>query len=115
MFKVSAHIRWYKWNNKEIGWFQICSNGENKGQTIFKISLYIVLFAFNNEELSDLSKLMDIGGTFLASSVDCERGFSLMNSNKNKSKNRLDESHFDMLMRIKTYQLGGGVMDLNKV
>ena len=57
---------------------------------------------------------MDIGGTFLASSVDCERDFSLMNSIK-KVTNRLGEFHLNKLMRIKSYQIGGGVIDLDKV
>ena len=75
----------------------------------------IVQCTFNNEQFSDLSKLMDIGGAFFASSADCERGFSLMNSIKNKLRNRLGKSYLDMLMRIKSYQLGGGVIDLDKV
>ena len=75
----------------------------------------MVQFAFNNEQFSDLAKLMDIGGTFLSSSVDCERGFNLMNSIKNKLRNRLGEFHLDMLMRIKSYQLDCGVIDLDKV
>ena len=58
----------------------------------------MVHFTFGNKQFSDHAKLMDIGVTFLASSVDCERGFSLMNSIKNKSKNRLGEFHFDMVM-----------------
>ena len=58
----------------------------------------MVAYALQSEQFQDLSKLMDIGGTFLASSVDCERGFSLMNNIKNKHRNRLEEFHLDMLM-----------------
>ena len=51
---------------------------------------------------------MDIGATFLASSADCERGFSLMNNLKTKQRNRLQLEHLEMLMRIKSYLLDGG-------
>uniref|UniRef100_W5MX95 Uncharacterized protein n=1 Tax=Lepisosteus oculatus TaxID=7918 RepID=W5MX95_LEPOC len=70
----------------------------------------MVTFALQN----DLAKLMDIGGTFLASSVDCEQGFSLMNSLKNKLINRLGECHLAMLMIIKSFQLDGGLISLDK-
>ncbi|XP_029766476.1 EF-hand calcium-binding domain-containing protein 6-like [Terrapene carolina triunguis] len=51
-----------------------------------------------NEQFQDLAKLMVIGGTFLASSANCERSFSLMNTLKNKLWNRLQVDHLDMLM-----------------
>jgi hypothetical protein len=35
--------------------------------------------AFQNQQFCDLAKLMDIEGTFLASSIDSDWGFSLMN------------------------------------
>lgn len=75
----------------------------------------MVAFVLQNEQFCDLAKLMDIGGTFLASSADCERGFSLMNQLKNKLRNRLGECHLDMLMRIKSYQLDGSSISLDRV
>jgi len=62
-----------------------------------------------------LASLVDIGGTFLASSVECERGFSLMNSIQTKLRNRLGEGHLDMIMRVKSYQRDGCVIDKVKV
>ena len=63
----------------------------------------------------DLSALVDIGGTFLASSVECERGFSLLNSIKTKQRNRLGEEHLDMIMRVKSYEQDGCAVDKAKV
>ncbi|CAM2117752.1 unnamed protein product [Caretta caretta] len=77
--------------------------------------LDMVTFAHQNEQFQDLAKLMDIGGTFLASSTDCERGFSLMNTLKNKLRNHLQVDHLDMLMCIKSYQLAGELIDLDRV
>ena len=56
------------------------------------------------EELKGISQLVDICGTFQASSADCERGFSLMNHIKTASRNRLEVAHLDQLMRIKSKQ-----------
>ncbi|CAM2096411.1 unnamed protein product [Caretta caretta] len=75
----------------------------------------MVTFAHQNKQFQDLAKLMDIGGTFLASSADCERGFSLMNTLKNKLRNCLQVDHLVMLMCIKSYQLDGGLTDLDRV
>ena len=75
----------------------------------------LVVFALQYEQFFDLAKLLDIGGTFLASSADCERGFSLMNQIKNKLRNRLGEYHLDMLMRVKSYQLHGNSINLDTV
>jgi len=54
----------------------------------------------------DLSGLLDICGTFQASGAECERGFSLINAIKTKSRNRLEADHLDMLMRIKASKFG---------
>ena len=75
----------------------------------------MIQFAFKNEQFGKLSKLMDVAGTFLASSVDCERGFSLMNALKTKQRNRLEESHLEMLMRTKSFQSGGGLINLDNI
>lgn len=75
----------------------------------------MVHFALNSEQFQELAILLDIGGTFLASSADCERGFSLMNALKSKIRNRLEENHLDMLLRIKNYLAGGGFIDLDRV
>ena len=58
----------------------------------------MVHFAFDNKQFSDHAKLMDIGVTFLPSSTDWERGFSLKNSIKIKLRNRLGEFHLDMFI-----------------
>ncbi|CAM2101000.1 unnamed protein product [Caretta caretta] len=68
-----------------------------------------------NEQFQDLAKLMDIGGTFLAPTANWERGFGLMNTLKNKLRNRLQVDHLDMLSCIKRYQLDGGLIDLDRV
>ena len=70
------------------------------------------------EELKDVSQLVDICGTFQASSADCERGFSLMNRIKTSSRNRLQVEHLDPLMRIKSRLQAEGASattDLDKV
>ena len=59
---------------------------------------------------------MDICDTFQASSADCERGFSLMNRIKTKSRNRLEVTHLDHLMRIKSRQEeDGAAISVDKV
>ena len=67
------------------------------------------------EELKGISQLVDICGTFQASSADCERGFSLMNHIKTASRNRLEVAHLDQLMRIKSKQEADGAINLDKV
>ena len=52
------------------------------------------------EELKEVSQLVDICDTFQASSADCERGFSLMNRIKTKSRNRLEVTHLDQLKMV---------------
>ena len=77
--------------------------------------LELVEIILQCEDYPDLAKLLDIGGTFMASSADCERGFSLMNSIKDKQRNRLKELHLDMLVRIKSYLQNNGTVDLDLV
>ena len=68
------------------------------------------------EELKEVSQLVDICDTFQASSADCERGFSLMNRIKTKSRNRLEVTHLDHLMRIKSRQEeDGAAISVDKV
>jgi len=64
----------------------------------------LISFEFQHKQFRDLAKLVDIGGTFLASSVECERGFSLMNSIKTKLRNRPGGGRLDKIMRVKSYQ-----------
>ena len=75
----------------------------------------LINFVFHHEQFRDLAKLADIDGTFLASSVEWERGFSLMSSIKTKLRNRLGEGHLDMIMRVKSYQRDRCVIDKVKV
>ena len=77
--------------------------------------LELVQLAYKSQEYSDLAKLLDIGGTFMASSTDCERGFSLMNSIKTKQRNRMGDIHLNMIVRIKSYLQSNGVVDLDYV
>ena len=67
------------------------------------------------EQFYDLAKLIDIGETFFAFSTDCKRKFSLMNVVQNKIRNRLEECHLDMLMRVKSYQSYGNSINLDSV
>jgi len=68
----------------------------------------------NDEQFNLLSMLVDICCTFQASSADCERGFSLVNNIKVKSRNRLGNTHLDHLMRIKLYLNAGRTVDSRK-
>lgn len=69
----------------------------------------ILTFTRQQEQFSELNLLLDICGTFQASSADCERGFSLMNAIKIKSRNRLDTDHLENLMRIKLHLSTGNI------
>ena len=75
----------------------------------------VVNYALTEEQFALLARLLDICGTFQASSADCERGFSLMNAIKTKSRNRLEGKHLDMLMRIKSYTSSGRTVNLDEV
>ena len=75
----------------------------------------LINFAFQHEQFRDLAKVVDIGGSFLASSVECEREFSLMNSIKTKLRNRLGKVHLDMIMRVMSYQRDGCVIHKVKI
>ena len=68
----------------------------------------------NDEQFNLLSMLVDICCTFQAASADCERGFSLMNNIKVRSRNRLSNTHLDHLMRIKSCLNAGRTVDLHK-
>ena len=68
----------------------------------------------NDEQFNLLSNLVDICCTFQTSSADCERGFSLMNNIKVKSRHRLGNTHLDHIMRIKLYLNAGRTVDLHK-
>ena len=73
------------------------------------------MFAFQNDQFAELAKLMEIGATFLASSADCECGFSLINNLNTKQRNRLQLENSETLMRIKSYLLDGGTIDRDKI
>ena len=62
-----------------------------------------------------MSILLDICGTFQASNADCERSFSLINSIKTKSRNRLEVNHWNDLMSIKFYLSSGNTINPDKV
>ena len=67
----------------------------------------------NDKQFDLLSMLVDIC-TFQASNAECKRDFSLMNNIKVKSRNRLENTHLDHLMRIKLYVNAGSTVDLLK-
>ena len=75
----------------------------------------VISFVLKDEDMKMVSILLNICGTFQASSAYCERGFSLMNSIKTKSRNRLEVNHLVDLMRIKFYLLLGNTIDLDAV
>jgi hypothetical protein len=75
----------------------------------------IVSFTAQQDQFKELFSLLDICGTFQASSADCERGFSLMNNIKTKSRNRLEVEHLDNLMRIKFFLNSGQMVDIDAV
>ena len=75
----------------------------------------VVSYGLAEDKFSNLATLLDICGTFQASSADAERGFSLMNTIKTKSRNRLEADHLDMLMTIKFYLTSGQNIDLEAV
>lgn len=83
----------------------------NGGLKIFED---MVAYTKQQEQFSDLYQLLDICATFQASSADCERGFSLMNQIKTKTRNRLEVDHLDNLIRIKLY-LSGHTVNLDEV
>ena len=58
----------------------------------------IVTWSLISEHFPHLVQLLDICGTFRASSVDWESGFSLMNAIKTKSRKRLEVFHLDQLI-----------------
>ena len=75
----------------------------------------VISFVLKDKDMKEVSILLDICGTFQASSADCKRGFSLMNSLKTKSRNRLEVNHLDNLMRIKFYLSSENTIDLDAV
>ena len=79
------------------------------------IQTFSDVISFVLKDMKMVSILLDICGTFQASSADCERGFGLMNSIKTKSINRAEVNYLDDLMRIKFYLLLGNTIDLDAV
>jgi len=61
--------------------FLIIEKYKNK---TFKTFDDVLKFVLNSSDFNNISIILDIIGTFEASSVDCERGFSLMNAIKSK-------------------------------
>lgn len=72
-------------------------------------------YLLENSDFEELSTVVDICGTCQASSADCERGFSLMNPIKSKSRKRFDVSHLNDLMRIKSYLFSGREISPDRV
>jgi hypothetical protein len=75
----------------------------------------IISYTLQQGHFREISFLLDICGTFQASSADCERGFSLMNQIKTKARNRLEVDHLDNIMRIKFYLVSGNIVNLDHV
>ena len=55
----------------------------------------MVILRFRGEQFKDLAQLMDIGGTFLASSVKCERGCFVEDHVKHSIRRRPHRQHAD--------------------
>ena len=55
---------------------------------------------FRYEKFSTILCLFQICSSFQASSADCERGFSIMNTIKTKNRCRLEPYHLDQLMVV---------------
>nr|XP_033818665.1 E3 SUMO-protein ligase KIAA1586-like [Geotrypetes seraphini] len=72
-------------------------------------------FAQQHKQFSGLNALLDVCGTFQASSADCERGFSLMNAIKTKTRNKLRVEHLECLIRIKLYLATGNNVNIDSV
>lgn len=70
---------------------------------IFKTFDDSLKYVLSSNEFETISLLYHIMGTFQASSADCERGFSTMNSIKTENRNRLSIDHLSQLLRIKLY------------
>ena len=98
---------------KQYNDFKFLMNEKLKSGTITSLP-EIAEITLNDEQFNLLATLIDICCTFQASSAECERGFSLMNNVKVKSRNRLDTTHLDHLMRIKLYLNAGKAIDLHK-
>ena len=75
----------------------------------------VITYVLKDEDMKELSTLLDISGTFQASCADSEHGFSLMNSIKTKSRNRLQVDHLNNLMWIKFFISSENNIDLNAV
>ena len=99
---------------KEYNEFKFILNEKIKYGTLKTFS-DVVSNGLAEDKFSNLATLLDICGTFQASSADAERGFSLMNTIKTKSRNRLEADHLDILLRIKFYLTSGQNIDLEAV
>ncbi|XP_015272828.1 PREDICTED: uncharacterized protein LOC107115600 [Gekko japonicus] len=75
----------------------------------------MLTFTRQQEQFSELNLLLEVCGTFQASSADCERGFSLMNAIKTKNRNRLDTDHLENLLRIKLHMSNGNNINIDSV
>ena len=71
--------------------------------------------AMRNEQFQELLMFRVIRAISQASSADCERGLSLINMIKTKSRNRLEVEHFSYLMRIKSYISSSQKVNLDAV
>ena len=78
----------------------------------FNDTLNIVL---NDDTFKEPSNLIDICGRFEVSSSECERGFSMMDLIKSKSRNRLGVSHLADIMHIKSHIKAGKEINLDMV
>lgn len=104
MRPFSAHNLWRLLTVNVLNSSTQWNKNSNKGQSAHSQIQW--LQHSGCEELRAVSQLVDICGTFQASSA--ERGFCLINRIKTTSRNRLEASHLDQLMQIKSRQEADG-------
>ena len=78
-----------------------CMNTSYKDETLQTFSLKLATDEGLKIQSPSISVLAEIILTFPASTAEVERGFSVQNTIKNKSRNRLGPEHLDQLIRMK--------------
>ncbi|XP_060111233.1 uncharacterized protein LOC132583632 [Heteronotia binoei] len=75
----------------------------------------VLTFTRQQEQFRELNLLLDVCGTFQASSADFEKSFSLMCAIKTEFRNQLDTDHLENLMRIKLHLSNGNNINIDSV
>jgi hypothetical protein len=75
----------------------------------------LVTHTMNDGKFTFLFHLLDVCAIFQASSADGERGYSLVNNNKTRSRNKFEVYHLEMLICNKSYLADKFEVDLDYV